>query len=122
MPELLPHSGGSGHEPFSAGFVGRGLLSASASGDVFASPSARQVYAAISSVPSDLGTILIITNYTGDNLHFGLACQQARADGHRVEVVPVCDDVSVGRKAGGLVGRRAVAGTMLGWYKLISRH
>lgn len=54
--------GGSGHEPGTSGFVGKGLLSASACGDVFASPSARQVNGAIKAVPSDKGTILIITN------------------------------------------------------------
>lgn len=54
--------GGSGHEPGTTGFVGQGLLSASAAGDVFASPSAKQVTAAIKAVPSDKGTILIITN------------------------------------------------------------
>ena len=52
---------------------------------------------------------------TGDNLHFGLACQQARADGiENVDILPVCDDVSVGRSKGALVGRRALAGTILG--------
>lgn len=54
--------GGAGHEPGSTGFVGRGLLSASVSGDTFASPSARQVYRGIQAVPSTEGTILIITN------------------------------------------------------------
>ncbi|KDR72886.1 hypothetical protein GALMADRAFT_252217 [Galerina marginata CBS 339.88] len=106
--------GGSGHEPGSTGFVGRGLLSASVCGDVFASPSARQVYGAIKAVPSKNGTLLVITNYTGDNLHFGLACQQARADGiQNVDILPVGDDVSVGRSKGALVGRRALAGTIL---------
>ncbi|KAF8151786.1 Dak1 domain-containing protein [Crassisporium funariophilum] len=106
--------GGSGHEPGSTGFVGRGLLSASVCGDVFASPSARQVYGAMKAVPSKKGTLLIITNYTGDNLHFGLACQQARADGiSNVDILPVGDDVSVGRTKGALVGRRALAGTIL---------
>jgi len=38
------------------------LLSAAVSGDIFASPSARQVYGAVKAVPSDNGTILIITN------------------------------------------------------------
>ncbi|KAH8826708.1 Dak1 domain-containing protein [Flagelloscypha sp. PMI_526] len=106
--------GGAGHEPGSTGFVGAGFLSASVSGDTFASPSARQVYGGMKAVPSDKGTILIITNYTGDNLHFGLACQQARADGNpNVAILPVCDDVSVGRTKGALVGRRALAGTIL---------
>lgn len=106
--------GGAGHEPGSTGFVGRGFLSASVSGDTFASPSAKQVYTAVKAVPSTAGTILIITNYTGDNLHFGLACQQARANGiDNIAILPVCDDVSVGRTKGALVGRRAMAGTIL---------
>ena len=54
--------GGSGHEPGTVGFVGQGMLSASVAGDVFASPSARQVFGGIKAVPSDVGTILIITN------------------------------------------------------------
>ena len=54
--------GGAGHEPGSTGFVGRGLLTASVSGDTFASPSAKQVYGAIKACPSDRGTVLIITN------------------------------------------------------------
>lgn len=106
--------GGAGHEPGSTGFVGKGFLSASVSGDIFASPSAKQVYTAVKAVPSNEGTILIITNYTGDNLHFGLACQQARANGiDNIAILPVCDDVSVGRTKGALVGRRAMAGTIL---------
>ena len=39
--------GGSGHEPAHAGFVGAGLLTAAVCGDVFASPSAKAVLAAI---------------------------------------------------------------------------
>lgn len=54
--------GGSGHEPGTSGHVGRGLLSASVCGDVFASPSAKQVFGAYERVKSDKGTILIITN------------------------------------------------------------
>jgi dihydroxyacetone kinase len=54
--------GGSGHEPGTVGFVGKGLLNASVAGDVFASPSARQVGGAIERVGSDKGVILIITN------------------------------------------------------------
>ncbi|KAG5652494.1 hypothetical protein H0H81_004851 [Sphagnurus paluster] len=106
--------GGAGHEPGTTGFVGNGLLAASVTGDTFASPSARQVYGAVRATPSDKGTILIITNYTGDKLHFGLACQQARADGYKnIDILPVGDDVSVGRTQGALVGRRAMAGTVL---------
>ncbi|ORY31220.1 Dak1 domain-domain-containing protein [Naematelia encephala] len=106
--------GGSGHEPGTVGFVGKGLLSASVAGDVFASPSARQVFGAIKRVPSVKGTILIITNYTGDNLHFGLARLMAQSQGLKnVELVVVGDDVSVPRSRNQYVGRRCLAGITL---------
>jgi len=41
----------------------------------------KQILAAIAAVPSDQGTILLITNYTGDKLHFGLAAERALAGG-----------------------------------------
>ena len=93
------------------------MLAASASGEIFASPSARQVEAAIRSVPSDKGTILVITNYTGDCLHFGMACEKANASGWqkgKVAVITCGDDVAVGSKKGGLVGRRGLPGQLLG--------
>ena len=37
--------GGAGHEPSHAGFVGRGMLTAAVSGEVFASPSVAAVLA-----------------------------------------------------------------------------
>ncbi|ROT39042.1 dihydroxyacetone kinase [Sodiomyces alkalinus F11] len=101
--------GGSGHEPAWAGYVGTNLLSASVAGDIFASPSTRQIMTAIEHVPSDKGTILVITNYTGDCLHFGLANEKARAQGHDCRMIMCGDDVSVGRK-GDRVGRRGLAG------------
>ena len=45
--------GGGGHEPAWAGYVGRNMLAASASGDIFASPSSKQISAAIDSVPNE---------------------------------------------------------------------
>ena len=64
--------GGSGHEPGTVGFVGKGLLNASVAGDVFASPSARQVGGAIERVGSDKGVILIITNCEFDTRSSGV--------------------------------------------------
>lgn len=111
--------GGAGHEPAWPGYVGHNMLAAAASGDIFASPSARQVEAAIKSAPSDEGTILVITNYTGDCLHFGLACEKANAAGYqkgKVAVINCGDDVSVGKNGNGLVGRRGLPGQILGEY------
>lgn len=105
----LVSGGGSGHEPAWAGYVGENMLAASVGGDIFASPSTKQILAAIDAVPSDQGTILVVTNYTGDCLHFGLANEKAIARGHRCRMIICGDDVSVG-KTGSLVGRRGLAG------------
>jgi triose/dihydroxyacetone kinase / FAD-AMP lyase (cyclizing) len=103
--------GGSGHEPAWSGYVGHNLLAASVAGDVFASPSTKQILAGIDAVPSDEGTILVVTNYTGDCLHFGLAAEKANAKGHKCRMIICGDDVSVG-KNGSLVGRRGLAGQL----------
>ena len=116
----LISGGGSGHEPAWSGYVGDGLLSAVACGDIFASPSMKQVLAAIASVPSEKGTILLITNYTGDKLHFGLAAERAIEKGFVKEgkcvVLPATDDVSIGRSRCEKVGRRGLAGNVISEY------
>jgi len=57
--------GGSGHEPAHAGYVGRGMLSAAVAGDIFASPPAEAVLAAILAVTGPPGALLVVKNYTG---------------------------------------------------------
>lgn len=101
--------GGSGHEPAWSGYVGTNMLAAAVGGDVFASPSTKQILAAIEAVPSDKGTLLVITNYTGDCLHFGLAAEKTKAKGHQCRMLICGDDVSIGKKKGSLVGRRGLA-------------
>jgi dihydroxyacetone kinase len=112
----LISGGGSGHEPSFAGFVGNGFLTAAVAGSVFASPSAEQVFRAIRRVGSaqpERGILVIIMNYTGDMLHFGMAVEKARAQGIKTELLVVGDDVGVGRARGGRIGRRGLAGTVL---------
>lgn len=53
---------------------------------------------------------MIVKNYTGDKLNFGLAAQKAKAQGIKVNAVFVGDDVSV--KGNELVGRRGLAGVV----------
>ncbi|KAG6866995.1 hypothetical protein C0991_003911 [Blastosporella zonata] len=130
--------GGAGHEPAHAGYTGRGMLSASVSGDIFASPSATQIlqtlYLASSSgacaseaeqttsVHGWKDVLVIINNYTGDRLNFGLAIEKALASSQiNVGSVVVADDVSLlqstldgehhSRKS--LVGARGLAGNIL---------
>jgi dihydroxyacetone kinase len=87
--------GGSGHEPSHAGMVGRGLLTAAVCGEVFASPSVDAVLAAVVAVTGPAGCLLIVKNYTGDRLNFGLAVEKAKAMGLAVEMVIVGDDIAL---------------------------
>jgi ATP-dependent dihydroxyacetone kinase len=104
----LVSGGGSGHEPSHAGFVGKGMLTAAVCGEVFASPSVDAVLAGILAVTGKAGCLLIVKNYTGDRLNFGLAAERARAFGLRVNMVIVDDDVALPH----LPQARGVAGTL----------
>ncbi|QDL94657.1 dihydroxyacetone kinase subunit DhaK (plasmid) [Paroceanicella profunda] len=108
----LVTGGGAGHEPAHAGYVGRGMITAAVSGDVFASPGTDAVLAAIRAVSGPAGVLLIVKNYTGDRLNFGLAAEIARAEGIAVEMVIVTDDAALGA-AEHTAGRRGIAGTVL---------
>lgn len=114
--------GGSGHEPFAAGFVGKGMLTAAVAGSVFVSPPTTHILAALKllGVGNKAGTLMIVANYTGDRLNFGLAAEQAKAEGHHVEISIVHDDcalVSADKSAGrrglcGIVVTMKIAGAM----------
>ena len=104
----LVSGGGSGHEPSHAGFVGQGMLTAAVCGEVFASPSVDAVLAGILAVTGKAGCLLIVKNYTGDRLNFGLAAERARAQGLKVNMVVVDDDIALPH----LPQPRGVAGTL----------
>ncbi len=104
--------GGSGHEPAHAGYIGAGMLSAAVAGEVFTSPSSDSVFAAIQTVAAKPGALLVVKNYTGDRLNFGLAAEMARAQGIPVEMVIVDDDVAL-KGTGQATGARGLAGTVL---------
>ena len=104
----LVSGGGSGHEPAHAGFVGAGMLTAAVCGDVFASPSVDAVLAGILAVTGEAGCLLIVKNYTGDRLNFGLAAERARSFGLKVDMVIVDDDIALPD----LPQARGVAGTL----------
>jgi len=104
----LVSGGGSGHEPSHAGLVGKGLLTAAVCGEVFASPSVDAVLAGILAVTGPAGCLLIVKNYTGDRLNFGLAAERARAQGLDVSMVVVDDDIALPD----IPQPRGVAGTL----------
>ncbi|MFD1560606.1 dihydroxyacetone kinase family protein [Paraburkholderia silviterrae] len=111
-PVALISGGGSGHEPAHGGYVGAGMLSAAVCGEVFTSPPTDAVLAAIRATAGTRGALLIVKNYTGDRLNFGLAAELARAEGIPVEVVTVADDVAL-RGHAERHQRRGIAGTVL---------
>ncbi|KAI7954277.1 hypothetical protein MJO28_006824 [Puccinia striiformis f. sp. tritici] len=107
--------GGSGHEPSHSGFVGTGMLSAAVCGNIFASPNSQQVTNGLEKLDNHQGILIVVMNYTGDVLNFGIAKERwmARRNTEAIKMVIVGDDVSVGREQGKLAGRRGLAGTVL---------
>ncbi|MGA9062702.1 MAG: dihydroxyacetone kinase subunit DhaL [Terracidiphilus sp.] len=103
--------GGSGHEPAHAGYIGDGMLSGAVLGEVFTSPSSDSIFAGIQAVAGKPGVLLVVKNYTGDRLNFGLAAEMARAAGITVETVVVDDDVAL-KGRGQTPGARGLAGTI----------
>lgn len=103
--------GGAGHEPAHAGYVGKGMLDAAVSGNVFSSPSPDRIIEAITKMNSGKGVLMIIKNYSGDIMNFGLAKDLAELEDIEVESVVVRDDVAVPDSTYS-TGRRGIAGTV----------
>ena len=86
------------------------MLTAAVSGEVFASPSARSpVLAGLRHCGGKSGCLLVVKNYTGDRLNFGLAAEQARREGIDVRMVIVADDIALADAS----QPRGIAGTVL---------
>ncbi|WP_423183181.1 dihydroxyacetone kinase family protein [Arthrobacter sp. NyZ413] len=86
--------GGSGHYPAFAGLVGQGLAHGAAMGNLFASPSAQQVYNVAKAADNGGGVLLGYGNYAGDVLHFTQAQDKLRAEGIACRSIAVTDDIS----------------------------
>ena len=86
--------GGSGHYPAFAGLVGQGLAHGAAMGNLFASPSAQQVYNVAKAADNGGGVLLGYGNYAGDVLHFTQAQDKLRAEGIDCRSIAVTDDIS----------------------------
>lgn len=86
--------GGTGHYPAFAGWVGTGLAHGAACGNIFASPSASQVYSVLKAAHHGGGVFVSFGNYAGDVLHFGQAAARLRDEGVNVCVLAVTDDIA----------------------------
>jgi phosphoenolpyruvate---glycerone phosphotransferase subunit DhaK len=86
--------GGSGHLPVFLGYVGRGLCTGVAIGNVFSSPSPDQMLAATRASSGGAGVLYLYGNYGGDVLNFDLAGDMADAENIETRTVLVTDDVA----------------------------
>ncbi|XP_040184332.1 triokinase/FMN cyclase [Rana temporaria] len=109
----LLSGGGSGHEPAHAGYVGRGMLTGVIAGPVFTSPPVGSIVAAVRTVAhaGAAGVVLLVKNYTGDRLNFGLALERAHQEGIEVEMVVIADDCAFISPS--KAGRRGLCGIVL---------
>lgn len=73
--------GGSGHYPSYNGVVGTGFADGAVLGDIFASPSAEQVYRIARAANGGAGIVLGFGNYAGDRLNFKVAADRLVAEG-----------------------------------------
>lgn len=103
--------GGAGHEPAHAGYVGKGMLDAAISGNVFSSPSPDRIIEGIKQADSGKGVLMVIKNYSGDIMNFDLSKDLAELEDIKVESVVVRDDVAVPDRTYS-TGRRGIAGTV----------
>ncbi|XP_078593850.1 triokinase/FMN cyclase-like isoform X1 [Branchiostoma floridae x Branchiostoma japonicum] len=109
----LLSGGGSGHEPAHAGYIGAGMLTGAIAGSVFTSPPPADILAAIRAVGqgNPAGTLLIVKNYTGDRLNFGMSLERARSEGLHVDMLVVGEDCAL-TSHDKTAGRRGLAGTV----------
>ena len=85
--------GGSGHYPAFGGLVGQGLAHGAAMGNLFASPSAQQVYSVAKAADRGAGVFFSYGNYAGDVLNFDAAQERLRSEGVPAQTVTVTDDI-----------------------------
>merc|ERR1712223_115360 len=107
--------GGSGHEPAFAGYVGKGCLSAAVAGSVFASPPPKSILAGLLTLASlnPSGILVMVINYTGDRVNFGLAVERARSlTNVRFETFTVADDTAL-TSADKTAGKRGLSGAQM---------
>ncbi len=106
--------GGYGHIPLFLGYVGDGLCSGVAVGDVFTTPSNETILRVMEMVPQKKGILCIHGNYTGDCINFDIAASQLRAKGIPCTQIVISDDVTSAPRER-RHERRSIAGLVLAY-------
>ncbi|WP_100810476.1 MULTISPECIES: dihydroxyacetone kinase family protein [unclassified Microbacterium] len=104
--------GGSGHYPAFAGWVGRGFVDAAVCGNIFSSPSEKQILDVVRLADEGGGILFVPINYAGDILHFGGAQDKLLMSGVDARTVVVADDIASGTPDAP-EGRRGIAGSLI---------
>lgn len=106
--------GGSGHLPLFKGYVGQGLCSGVAIGNVFSSPSSQQCFEATKAVDGGAGVLYLYGNYGGDVFNFDLAADLAELEDIETRTVLGRDDVA-SQPNENKAERRGVAGILFAY-------
>lgn len=86
--------GGSGHLPVFLGYVGKGMADGCAIGNVFSSPTSKQMLKVTKAIDGGAGVLYLYGRYQGDMMNFDMASEDAEELGIRVETVLVTDDIA----------------------------
>jgi len=85
---------GSGHEPALIGWVGPGLLDVNVPGPIFASPGPARIVAGLRLADRGAGVLLLVSSHAGDIMNASMSLTKAEAEGLRVEMVVLYDDIA----------------------------
>lgn len=107
----LTMGGGAGHEGPPGVFCKPGGFDSMTQGDVFAAPSARQMFRALCEIDDGSPIIMNVTNHAGDVLNAKLCMQMAKAKGMDVHIHIQYNDVASAPK-GHEKDRRAIGGCL----------
>ena len=87
--------GGSGHLPVFLGYVGKGMADGCSVGNVFSSPTTKQMKEVTRAIDGGKGVLYLFGRYQGDMMNFEMAAEDClEDDGIEVETVLVTDDVA----------------------------
>ena len=95
----------------SPAWSGRALADGAALGNIFASPSAKQICSVARAASRGGGVLLSFGNYAGDVLHFGQAAEKLNRNGIPTKILAVTDDIS-SASTDEIEKRRGVAGDL----------
>lgn len=86
--------GGYGHLPVFLGYVGKGMVDGCAIGNIFSSPTSKQMLKVTKAIDGGVGVLYLYGRYQGDMMNFDMALEDAEDLGIKVETVLVTDDIA----------------------------